>query len=48
MEEVKNFAKWIIIHTQDVDTMGPCRRYKNMIRNIDELYDIYIKLKINH
>jgi hypothetical protein len=45
MEESKKFAKWIIIHTEDVDTMGACRRYKGAIYNVDELYEIFITLQ---
>ena len=44
MDEAKKFARWLILNTKDVDTIGACRRYKNIIYNIDELYDIYLKL----
>ena len=42
MEEAKKFARWLIINTQDVDTDGPCRRYKGKIYNVDELFNIYL------
>lgn len=44
-KEIKGFARWIIIQTSDVDTMGPCRRYKGRIYNVDELFEIYRQLK---
>jgi hypothetical protein len=42
MEEAKKFAKWLILNTKDVDTVGACRRYKNKIYNVEELYTIYL------
>lgn len=44
MDEVKKFANWIIIHTEDVYTIGACRRYKGRIYNVDELYEIFSKI----
>lgn len=44
MDEAKKFARWLILNTKDVDTIGACRRYKNIIYNVDELYDIYLNL----
>jgi hypothetical protein len=41
----KDFATWLIIHTKDVSTMGPCRIYKNKTLNVDELYDAWQELK---
>lgn len=43
-KEIKDFARWIIIHTKDVNTMGACRLYENKVYNLDELYNIYINL----
>lgn len=43
--ESKTFAKWMIIHTDEVlHTQAPCRRYKNKIYTIDELYDVFLTL----
>ena len=44
-ETAKDFARWVIWHTEDVATMGPCRRYKNRILNVDELYEAWIEFK---
>lgn len=44
MKIAKNFAKWIINHTEEVFTVGACRRYKGKVYNVDELYDIYMEL----
>ena len=41
----KDFATWLIIHTKDVYTMGPCRIYKNKTLNVDELYDAWEEFK---
>lgn len=41
MNEAKQFAAWIINNTQEVFTIGPCRRYKGKVYNVDELYDIF-------
>ena len=42
MEESKKFARWIIIHTGEVeDTIGACRRYNGRVYNVDELYTIF-------
>ena len=41
----KDFAKWLIIHTKEVNTMGPCRIYKNKTLNVDELYDAWYEYK---
>ena len=41
----KDFATWLIIHTKDVSTMGPCRIYKNRTLNVDELYDAWYEYK---
>jgi len=43
MNEAKQFAKFLIIHTDEVRfTVGPCRRYKGKVLNIDELYTIFL------
>jgi hypothetical protein len=44
MNEAKGFARFIIIHTEEVNTIGACRRYKGQVYNVDELYDIYQSL----
>lgn len=44
MKEIKQFATWLILYTQEVNTIGACRRYKNKVYNVDELYDIYISI----
>lgn len=41
MEESKKFAKWLIICTQEVNTIGACRRYKGKVLNVDELYTAF-------
>lgn len=38
MEESKLFAKWLIKCTEEVNTLGACRRYKGKVLNVDELY----------
>lgn len=39
------FGKWLVIHTKETPyTLSPCRRYKNVIYTIDELFDIFINL----
>lgn len=44
MEEAIKFGKWMIIHTEEVGfTQAPCRRYKNMVFTVNELYDIFLK-----
>lgn len=44
--ESKDFATWLIIHTDEVtNTAGACRRYKNKVLNVNELYDIYLSNK---
>jgi hypothetical protein len=44
---VKKFAKWLIIHTNEVqNTAGACRRYKRKVYNVDELFDIFEGLQI--
>ena len=45
MKEAKHFATWIINHTEEVFTVGACRRYKGKVYNVDELYDIYMDLR---
>jgi hypothetical protein len=45
MNEAKDFAKWLIIHTKDVATLGPCRIYKNKVLNVDELYVVWQNFK---
>ncbi len=45
MESVK-FAEWLLIYTDDCGpTQGICRRYKNTVYNIEELYNIYKERK---
>ncbi len=44
-QRAKDFASWLIIHTEDVFTVGPCRRYKGRIYNVDELYDKWEEFK---
>lgn len=42
MDKTKAFAKWLVVHTDEEKfTQAPCRRYKNKVYTIDELYDIY-------
>lgn len=42
MDKTKAFAKWLVGHTDEEKfTQAPCRRYKNKVYTIDELYDIY-------
>ena len=42
MNEAINFGKWMVIHTEEVtNTLGACRRYKNIVYTIEELYKIY-------
>jgi hypothetical protein len=44
---VKKFARWLIIHTNEVqNTAGACRRYKRKVYNVDELFDIFEGLQI--
>lgn len=45
MNEAKDFGTWLIIHTKDVSTLGPCRIYKNQTLNVDELYLAWQKFK---
>jgi hypothetical protein len=42
----KKFGYWLILHTDEVDSVGVCRRYKRKVYNINELYDIFIGLQI--
>ena len=43
MNESIKFGRWLIIHTSEVtNTMGPCRRYKNKVYTIDELYPMFL------
>jgi hypothetical protein len=44
-QRAKDFAHWIIIHTEEVNTMGACRRYKRMVYNVNELYDKWEEFK---
>lgn len=37
-QRAKDFAHWLIIHTEDVNTVGACRRYKGKVLNVEELY----------
>jgi len=41
----KDFAHWIIFNTQEVQTLGACRRYKGRVLNLDELYDAWEESK---
>jgi hypothetical protein len=41
----KDFAHWLIIHTEQVQTIGACRRYKGIIYNVAELYDKWVEFK---
>lgn len=41
MEESKKFARWLIIYTQEVNTIGACRRYRGKVLNVDELYTAF-------
>ncbi len=44
MEEVKKFARWMIIQTEEVKyTQGPCRRFNNKVYTVDE--NIYMKIQ---
>jgi hypothetical protein len=43
---VKKFAKWLVVQTEDAGfTQAPCRRYKNKVYTVDELYDIFANLQ---
>lgn len=44
VKNIKSFASWMILNTKDVDTLEPCRRYKNKIYNLDELYNLYLSI----
>lgn len=44
-DRAKDFAHWIIKHTREVNTMGPCRIYKNKTLNVNELYDAWVEFK---
>lgn len=45
-KEAKDFARWLILQTRDVDgTFGPCRLYNYNVVSIDECYDEYLRLK---
>jgi hypothetical protein len=44
-QRAKDFASWLIIHTEDVNTIGACRRYKGITYNVDELYDKWVEYK---
>jgi hypothetical protein len=41
----KDFATWLIIHTQKGDAMGASRIYKGTTLNVDELYDAWEEFK---
>jgi hypothetical protein len=41
----KDFATWLILHTQKGDAMGPSRIYKGRTLNVDELYDAWYEFK---
>lgn len=41
----KDFATWLILHTQKGDAMGASRIYKNRTLNVDELYDAWYEFK---
>ena len=45
MNESKDFARWLIIHTREVNTIGTCRIYKNKTLNVDELYQAWQEFK---
>jgi len=40
-QKAKDFARWIIIHTEEVNTAGACRRYKGRVLNVEELYSAW-------
>lgn len=41
-DKIIKFANWLIIQTDEVsNTVGACRRYKNKVYTVKELYDIY-------
>ncbi len=44
-QRAKDFAHWLIIHTEDVNTMGACRRYKGRTLNVEELYQAWGEFK---
>ncbi len=41
----KDFAFFLIIHTEEVTTLGACRRYKGKVLNVDELYTAWEEFK---
>ena len=45
-QRAKDFARWLIIHTKDVNTMGACRIYKNKTLNVEELYTAWEEWKL--
>jgi len=46
MNEQIKFARWILIHTDEVNhTAGVCRRYQNKLYTIDEIFDIYTNIQ---
>jgi hypothetical protein len=46
MNEQVKFARWVLIHTDEVNhTAGVCRRFKNKQYTIDEIFDIYTNIQ---
>ena len=46
MNEQIKFARWILIHTDEVNhTTGVCRYYQNKLYTIDEIFDIYTNIQ---
>ena len=46
MNEQVKFARWVLIHTDEVNhTTGVCRYYQNKLYTIDEIFDIYTNIQ---
>jgi len=46
MNEQVKFARWVLIHTDEVNhTAGVCRYYQNKLYTIDEIFDIYTNIQ---
>ena len=44
-QRAKDFARWLLIRTEDVKTIGACRRYKGKVLNVEELYSAWEEFK---
>jgi antitoxin component YwqK of YwqJK toxin-antitoxin module len=46
MNEQVKFARWVLIHTDEVNhTTDVCRYYENKLYTIDEIFDIYTNIQ---